>query len=243
MGLKRILSQKYDDPDLGRVHLRTLSTAVRFSARWKPDGLHVTVPARTSVAEYTRVMEGWKPRLMAIRPAERSALYSDGFSFDAGDWSFVIRAIPGWRRHYVGWERTEGDRYVIKVSPDDNLSTPSMERAVSKALMHVASRLAAGTLIRQAEAEAARLGLTARVRSWSVGRGLRRLGCCKASGAISLSAVLMFFPKEARRSTITHELAHLTHFDHSPAFYALWEKYLGHSHRIHRPDPDAAPVI
>ncbi len=34
-------------------------------------------------------------------------------------------------------------------------------------------------------------------------------------------------PVELRRYIITHELAHLTHFDHSPDFHTLWRRYLG----------------
>ena len=54
---------------------------------------------------------------------------------------------------------------------------------------------------------AAALGLSGKVKSWSVGRGHARMGCCKATGEISLSYVLVFLPRELRRCTITHELA------------------------------------
>lgn len=245
MGLKYIVSQKYSDSELGTIHLRVLSTAVRYSARWKADGLHITVPPRVTVAEYGRVIDSWRPKLAAIRPAAAVPRYSPGFSFSAGDWSFEIRAVDGWRRGYVGWEKTLCDGlplYIIKVSPLDDLSAPSLERTIGRTLMHVASLVAPQLLLESARREAERLGLAGKVKSWTIGRGKRRMGCCKASGEISLSAILMFFPPEMRRSTITHELAHLTHFDHSPAFHTLWQKYLGHSTRLHRPAPSKAPL-
>lgn len=246
MGLKYIISQKYEDPHLGTVHIRVLRNAVRFSARWKSDGLHITVPIKVTDAEYNRIIEAWREKLLSLKPLPKPGLYHDGYTFAVTDWSFTIRAVPGWRRHYVGWERigtAEGiDTYIIKVSPLDDLSVPSMERAVGKALMHIAACLASHRLLSQARAEAERLNLSDKVRSWSVGRGLNRLGCCKASAEISLSALLMFFPPETRRSTILHELAHLTHFNHSSAFYALWEQYLGHPYTLHRPDSALAPL-
>lgn len=244
MGVKYLVSQVFVDPVLGPVRLRTLRTAVRYSARWKADGLHITIPVRTTEASFRRTLAEWAPRLLAIKPRVTSPLYFDGFSYAVFDWAFTIRAVQGWKQRCVGWERTDDSpaTYIIKVSPLDDLSDRLIERNISKALMHVARQLAQKSLIPQAEAEARRLGLDRAVKSWSIGRGRRRMGACTASGSISLSAMLMFFPEETRRSTITHELAHLSHFDHSPAFYALWEAYLGHSHRLHRPDPSKAPL-
>lgn len=36
----------------------------------------------------------------------------------------------------------------------------------------------------------------------------------------------MLYPPEAIDYVIVHELAHIRHHDHSPAFYALIEQYL-----------------
>ena len=37
----------------------------------------------------------------------------------------------------------------------------------------------------------------------------------------------MFLPEDLVDLTVCHELAHLTHFDHSPAFHRLLNSYLG----------------
>lgn len=245
MGIKYIVSQKYVDPELGRVNLRVLATAVRYSARWKSDGLHITVPPKVTAEEFTRVIDGWRPKLLSLRPQPQGARYYDGFSFETFDWKFSIRAVEGFTPHYVGWEKLHNDEkaeYIIKVSPTDDLSTPSMERTVAKVVKHIASELAPSLMLPLARAEADRLGLSSRVKSWCVGRGQRRMGACKSTGHISLSLTLMFFPEEVRRATITHELAHLTHFDHSPAFHALWRAYFGKDPKRYRPDPAQAPI-
>jgi predicted metal-dependent hydrolase len=49
----------------------------------------------------------------------------------------------------------------------------------------------------------------------------RRWGSCAASGAIRINWRLVMAPDHVRRSVVAHEVAHLVHFDHSPAFHAL----------------------
>jgi predicted metal-dependent hydrolase len=48
----------------------------------------------------------------------------------------------------------------------------------------------------------------------------RRWGSCSGKGEIRLNWRLIMAPPAVRRSVVAHEVAHLLHFDHSPAFYA-----------------------
>ncbi|NLX83970.1 MAG: M48 family metallopeptidase [Clostridiales bacterium] len=48
-----------------------------------------------------------------------------------------------------------------------------------------------------------------------------RFGSCSAKGNICFSFRLMSYPQEAIEYVVLHELAHLIHLNHSPAFYAL----------------------
>ena len=54
----------------------------------------------------------------------------------------------------------------------------------------------------------------------------RRFGSCSSQGHICYSWRLMQYPPEAIDYVVVHELAHLKHMNHSPAFYALVAKYL-----------------
>ena len=52
-------------------------------------------------------------------------------------------------------------------------------------------------------------------------RAHRRWGSCTADGTIRVNWRLIQAPDFVRRSVVAHEVAHLAHFDHSPAFHAL----------------------
>lgn len=90
-------------------------------------------------------------------------------------------------------------------------------------------------LVRFAEGEA-RLHLAERIRHWSAKMGLyptgisfrkqkTRWGSCSSNGHISLNWKLIFAPEAVIDYVVIHELAHLRHQNHSPAFWQLVEQY------------------
>lgn len=58
----------------------------------------------------------------------------------------------------------------------------------------------------------------------ALSRAQRRWGSCSARGAIRINWRLVMAPADVRRSVVAHEVAHLVHFDHSPAFHALLDR-------------------
>lgn len=52
-------------------------------------------------------------------------------------------------------------------------------------------------------------------------RATRRWGSCSGKGCIRINWRLVQAPDTVRRSVVAHEVAHLVHFDHSPAFKAF----------------------
>jgi predicted metal-dependent hydrolase len=58
------------------------------------------------------------------------------------------------------------------------------------------------------------------VRSVGIGDPMSRWGSCAANGAIRYSWRLILAPPAVRIATVAHEVAHLRHLDHSPAFHA-----------------------
>jgi predicted metal-dependent hydrolase len=55
-------------------------------------------------------------------------------------------------------------------------------------------------------------------------RARRRWGSCARDGTIRINWRLVMAPEPVRRSVVAHEVAHLIHFDHSPAFHACLDE-------------------
>lgn len=53
-----------------------------------------------------------------------------------------------------------------------------------------------------------------------------RFGSCSAKGALSFSFRLMAYPMDAVEYVVLHEVAHLKHLNHSPAFYQLIARHM-----------------
>ena len=102
-------------------------------------------------------------------------------------------------------------------------------------------RIAAHPPLTAAEVEAlrqkAKAYLPGRAAYWAQRMGLQpaavkitsartRYGSCSAKGNLCFSLYLMQYPAEAIDAVVVHELCHLRHMDHSPAFYAEVERWL-----------------
>ena len=70
----------------------------------------------------------------------------------------------------------------------------------------------------------------------------RRWGSMRADGCLRLNAALMHCPMELCDYVIVHELAHLPHPDHSPAFHALVRATLPHADALRARMRDFAGV-
>lgn len=58
-------------------------------------------------------------------------------------------------------------------------------------------------------------------------RAQRRWGSCSSRGTVRINWRLVQAPDHVRRSVVAHEVAHLVHFDHSPAFHRLLRDLFG----------------
>jgi predicted metal-dependent hydrolase len=195
------------DPDLAaRIHVRVSAKARRVSLRVDAaDGRIVLVhPRRTSaktVLAFAAAKRDWIIAQLAALPAR--VAFDDGVAIPLRGTPHVLRFAPEERG---GVWREDG---VIVVAGRRE---------------HAPRRL---TDWLKAEARAA-IAPLARVMAERLGRRIDRVtvrdtssrwGSCSRAGALSFSWRLILAPDHVFTYVVAHEVAHLTHMDHSAAFW------------------------
>lgn len=217
---KTVPSQRFVHPKLGTVHVVARSNATRFVARWKGLELQLTIPRGSTVKEVEQAIDAMLPKLLASRPAPEG--FYPGWTYETPEMIFrmELNEDPEYYEVIPGQGET-----LIKLPRIIPGTDPRIIEKVNKTFDKYADAYAGRYLMPLAVALSEKLGV--KPREWRIGRGQNRRGSCSSRGVISLSRNLVFFPLDLREYVICHELAHLTHFDHSPAFYKLLDSYLG----------------
>ena len=191
------------------ITVRRHPTARRMILRLTPDGseVHVTMPrwGKTSEAvEFAHSRTDWLEGQLA-KTAKASAAHVDGkIRFRGRD--LEIEWDASWPRKPLLHEHS------VAVGGPENSVLPRLQRWLeSQALTLMADDLAE-------YCERADITPVPPVR---LSRAKRRWGSCSSKGIVRVNWRLVQAPDHVRRSVVAHETAHLTHFDHSPAFHAL----------------------
>lgn len=202
--------------------IRRTASARRMTMRLAPDGseVRVTLPrwGRTAEAlEFARARHDWLAEQLArIAPA---APLAHGSSVAYLGVAHVLAHDPARPRRVV---LGEGALHV-------GGPATGLDARLRRWLEGEARRLLADDLahycLRAGQPEQRLL----------LSRAQRRWGSCAHDGTIRINWRLIMAPPLVRRSVVAHEVAHLTHFDHSPRFHAhldaLFEGDVGAANR------------
>ncbi|MCS6987438.1 MAG: M48 family metallopeptidase [Sphingomonadaceae bacterium] len=200
---------------------RTVPVTVRRSRRARRLRLEVCAARRCVV-----LVVPWRA------PAEAARR----FLCDRTEWLAcqVARAIPPARPFRAGLELVVDDQPLVlaegpvrrPVRMGDRLWLPAGPPAQVAHWVQAFLRAEARRLMEpEARALAARAGrAVARVR---IGDPESLWGSCSAAGVLMFSWRLVLAPRAVRRAVVAHEVAHLVHRDHGPAFRQLAEALFG----------------
>lgn len=214
-------------PGVGIVHLTVRRNSTSISARWRDGKVYLVVPPWTSAPDVYKALDEFAPELMRLRPD--SACYSPGMELRYDDAIVRISDYPGGRgevRSRLDHVPADGGPYRFTIFVDFNgiVNADAVAVSVDKMLRGIGRYITQVRVIDRARRVADALGIT--VRGWSVGHGRSRMGSCSQSGHIKLSQVNGLRSHDEQLNTITHELAHLRHFDHSEAFHSYHAQLL-----------------
>lgn len=189
------------------VVVRRLERARRMTMRLAPDGseVRIAIPSWGRTAEalaFARSRHLWLERQIAALPA--GTIVTPGATIRYRGAPLLIRHEPAAKRH----PQIAQDALIVG-GPDT-----SLESRLRRWLEAEARGLLADDLDHYC-AKAARPA-----RRLALSNARRRWGSCAADGAIRINWRLIMAPDFVRRSVVAHEVAHLIHFDHSPAFHA-----------------------
>lgn len=112
----------------------------------------------------------------------------------------------------------------IEIGSRLDIESESIQKHLRDLLFTVAKAVAPILLIEPARLIAMDIGVSPT--EWRVSKARKRaLGTCDSRRVVSFSPLLVFTPEEIRKYITCHELAHLTHFNHSPLFHNLCNNY------------------
>ncbi len=194
------------------IAIRRHARARRLTMRLAPDGseLRVTIPkwgqSRDALAFANARLE-WIAAQLAKVPETRRIVPRALVPYRGRDITIAWGENAPRRPHLVG------DALVVGGSLD------MLEARVRRWLEIEALETAAQDLIRYCQ----RAGVP--LPDLRLSRAQRRWGSCagRPGGArcVRINWRLIMAPDHVRRSVVAHEVAHLTHFDHSPQFHSL----------------------
>ena len=194
-----------------------------YTARWKGDVLHVNAPWGIGVSDVANAIDHMRQGLRQRKQSKPTVEFSIGQVINC----FRCRVrldeqsrMPG--QMLLGHD---GDLLTLALPQGMDLNSDNGRRNVTHALQVLLEQEARRRLLPFADEVARQVGDSPA--RWEVGRGMRKLGHCTPGRVIQLSRNLMFLPERLVHYIICHELAHLTHMNHSAAFHALVDRYTG----------------
>lgn len=205
------------DKEFGKVVVTFRRGMKNVRCRWRGNRLYMSAPYGME-KQLEGLVDADRDKIRALN--HQKITFHDGQVIPCFHTTLTISTDAKLTTNCVahGIDPADGVSLYMCVPADLDLESDAATRALSKVISLLFGRIAHRYLIPYAQSEAARLGL--KPRGFEIGKGTVKLGHCTRGGLIQLSRHLMLLPEPLVQYEVCHELAHLTHMDHSPAFHA-----------------------
>jgi predicted metal-dependent hydrolase len=191
--------------------IRRHPAARRMTLRLAPDGgeVRVTLPrwGRSAEAlEFARSRADWLAAQLNKIPQRQTPQPGEALTYRGSDVAII------WHAAAPRAPRLEAGQLVLG-GPEHSIA-----RRLQRWLEGEATRLMEADLAEYCT----HIGRTPPAMRLS--RAQRRWGSCSPDGTIRMNWRLVQAPDAVRRSVVAHEVVHLVHFNHSPAFHTLLDE-------------------
>lgn len=211
-----------DDDQLGRIIVKVRRGSHTLSARWHNEQLHVNVPNGTPTATLRQFLDAHRASILKHRRPAVS--FHEGQVINCFGCSVTL-GVQNHKPNHITIKHEGENSIIVSLPVGTDFDSAHAKQNISRVLQKLMEQEAPKRLIPYATQLAQRLGVS--VKGFEIGRGKQKLGHCTAKGIIQLSRNVMFLPQDLVDLIICHELAHLKHMNHSAAFHALCNTYLG----------------
>lgn len=217
------MQRYFIDKEFGKVVVTLRRGMKNVRCRWRGNRLYMSAPYGME-KQLEGLVDADRDKIRALN--HQKITFHDGQVIPCFHTTLTISTDAKLTTNCVahGIDPADGVSLYMRVPADLDLESDAATRALSKVISLLFGRIAHRYLIPYAQSEVARLGL--KPRGFEIGKGTVKLGHCTRGGVIQLSRHLMLLPEPLVQYVVCHELAHLTHMDHSPAFHALLDSYL-----------------
>lgn len=210
-------------PEYPDVEIRINPRARNFILRSAAGGYRLTVPHGATRSKIIEVLQKLLPQLK--KKLERK---NTPTSFHSGQTigfqgNTITISQAGAIDNRIISRQTSANTFLIAVGSNLNPELPAVTERINNHILNILTFVGRRILPVIAAETAAILGIAPT--GWKITKARHRNGSCTAGGSINLSCSLLLMPRELIQFVICHELAHLTHFNHSPEFHALCDEY------------------
>ncbi|WP_246203058.1 M48 family metallopeptidase [Sphingomonas lacunae] len=196
-----------------RRHPRARRLRLRYDAALGE--LKLVIPPRAGLGDARRWVEGqsaWIERQRAIRPQGEPVQQGSVLPWRGGTLTVC------WSAQSPRTPRIDGDRLCLG----------GPQSAIGRRIRRWMEQEARQEFAAASQAMADRAGL--KLSAVSVGDPRSRWGSCTSTGRIRYNWRLVMAPDHVRLAIVAHEVAHLAHLNHGPAFYDLVHSLCGDAH-------------
>lgn len=209
------------DPEFGEIKVRRSKLARKSKIYVGVDGiLRASIPYYSPEFSISRLIRHNREEIRRLMSEHAGRnLYRDGQQIGQNHWLVFRQRVDFSTEQKVKIDISANQIIVFAPEFDSIQTQTEIRKTISKILRKEAKTY----LTRRVEAFAKNGGFVFEKLRFS--HTATRWGSCSSRGTISLNIALMNLPLHLIDYVIIHELCHLRHMNHSPAFWAEVEKY------------------